>query len=96
MSFILAFPPPDVQQWFSHIAQRFESKPLSGAVLEKFSKELKLSAKTLISLTQSTGTLTARAIVRHLFPSKARTLTDISNEVRESILCKYLYFLFCC
>ncbi|CAF4053979.1 unnamed protein product [Rotaria magnacalcarata] len=82
----LPIPPPEIQQWFSQTAQRFEKKPLSGTVLENFSKQLNLPVKVLISLTQSTGSITARAIVRYLFPSKSRTLEDISDSVRDSIL----------
>lgn len=86
--FILAIPPPDVQKWFQHVAQRFENKPLSGSVLQKFSDELNIPVNVLISLKQETGTLTARAIVRYLFPSKRRTMDDITNIVRRSILSK--------
>lgn len=81
-------PPPDVQKWFVHVSQRFESKPLSGSILEKFSDELNIPPNVLISLKHETGTLTARAIVRYLFPSKSRTLEDITGLVRRSILSK--------
>ncbi|CAF4682156.1 unnamed protein product, partial [Rotaria socialis] len=36
----IPIPPPEIQQWFSQTAQRFEKKPLSGTVLENFSKQL--------------------------------------------------------
>ncbi|CAF4425912.1 unnamed protein product, partial [Rotaria magnacalcarata] len=92
----IPIPPPEIQQWFSQTAQRFEKKPLSGTVLENFSKQLNLPVKVLISLTQSTGSLTARAIVRYLFPSKSRTLEDIPDSVRDSILGSYPNFSFYC
>ncbi|CAF3309742.1 unnamed protein product [Rotaria socialis] len=92
----IPIPPPEIQQWFSQTAQRFEKKPLSGTVLENFSKQLNLPVKVLISLTQSTGSLTARAIVRYLFPSKSRTLEDIPGSVRDSILGSYPNFSFYC
>lgn len=82
----VAMPTPDIQKWFIETAQRFENKPLSGTALEKFSQALHVPANVLISLRQDTGTLTARAIVRYLFPSKSRTLNDISDSIRESIL----------
>ena len=82
----LAWPSPDVQQWFILTSRRFENKPLSGTVLEKCAEALKLPANVLIALKQDTGTLTARAVVRHLFPSKARTMDDISDSIREAIL----------
>ncbi|CAF1483657.1 unnamed protein product, partial [Rotaria sordida] len=82
----LPMPPPEIQQWFVHTAQRFENKPLSGAVLKDFSRVLKLPVNVLISLKQNTGTLTARAIVRHLFPSKNRTTDDMTENIRQSIL----------
>ncbi|CAF1332771.1 unnamed protein product [Rotaria sordida] len=83
---MLPMPPSEIQQWFVHTAQRFESKPLSGTVLKDFSRVLKLPVNVLISLKQNTGTLTARAIVRHLFPSKNRTTDDMTENIRQSIL----------
>ncbi|CAF1293920.1 unnamed protein product [Rotaria sordida] len=83
---MLPMPPPEIQQWFVHTAQRFENKPLSGTVLKDSSRVLKLPANVLISLKQNTGTLTARAIVRHLFPSKNRTTDDMTENIRQSIL----------
>lgn len=82
-------PSPDIQRWFILTARRFENKPLSGAVLERCAEALKLPASVLIALRQDTGTLTARAVVRHLFPSKSRTLDDISDSIREAILGDY-------
>ncbi|CAF3318336.1 unnamed protein product [Rotaria sp. Silwood2] len=83
---ILAMPPPEIQQWFVHTAQRFENKPLSGTVLKDFSRVLKLPVNVLISLKQNTGTLTARSVVRHLFLSKSRTTDDMTDDIRQSIL----------
>ena len=86
-------PPPEIQQWFVHTAQRFENKPLSGTILKDFSTALNIPVNVLISLKQNTGSLTARAIVRHLFPSKSRTLDDITEATRQSILGKdEIYF----
>ncbi|CAF4913972.1 unnamed protein product [Rotaria sp. Silwood1] len=83
---MLPMPPPEIQQWFVHTAQRFENKPLSGTVLRGFSTALDVPVNILISLKQNTGTLTARAIVRHLFPSKSRTMDDMTDDIRQSIL----------
>ncbi|CAF4507210.1 unnamed protein product [Rotaria sp. Silwood2] len=83
---MLPMPPPEIQQWFAHTAQRFENKPLSGTVLKDFSRVLKLPVNVLISLKQNTGTLTARSVVRHLFLSKSRTTDDMTDDIRQSIL----------
>ncbi|CAF2081436.1 unnamed protein product [Rotaria magnacalcarata] len=82
----MPLPPPEVQQWFKYTAQRFENKLLSGSVLKDFSGALGMPSNVLISLTQDTGSLTARAIVRYLYPSKTRVLSDIENKTREAIL----------
>ena len=81
-------PPTEVQKWFIHVANRFEDKPLSAAVLEKFSQEIGLPTDVLIALKQSTGSLTARSIIRHLFPSNSRTIEDVSVKLRDAILGK--------
>ncbi|CAF3941496.1 unnamed protein product [Rotaria magnacalcarata] len=60
----IPIPPPEIQQWFSQTAQRFEKNHYRAL----------------------TGSLTARAIVPYLFPSKSRTLEDIPDSVRDSIL----------
>ncbi|CAF5108297.1 unnamed protein product, partial [Rotaria sp. Silwood1] len=53
---MLPMPPPEIQQWFVHTAQRFENKPLSGTVLRGFSTALDVPVNILISLKQNTGT----------------------------------------
>ncbi|CAF2133021.1 unnamed protein product [Rotaria magnacalcarata] len=83
---VLALLPPEVQQWIKYTAQRFENKLLSGSVLKDFSVALGMPSNVLISLTQDTGSLTARAIVRYLYPSKTRVLSDIESRTREAIL----------
>ena len=44
------------QRWFILTAKRFENKPLSSNILEKFAEQLKLPTNVLIALRHETGT----------------------------------------